>query len=97
MAITVSGVFGASASIATSNLVIPKANLPVLSSSDTDSDGAEVVFAILEKMVNSPVPLSSGNITATSSTSLTGSNQLRKTYTFTMTVGDIALSGLNVV
>ena len=97
MAITVSGVFGSSASIATSNLVIPKANLPVLSGSDSDSDGAEVVFALLEKMVNSPVPLSSGNITATSSTSLNGNNQLRKTYTFTFTVGDIALSGLNVV
>lgn len=97
MAITLSGVFGPSASIATSNLVIPKANLPVLSSGDDDSDGAEVVFALLEKMVNSPVPLTSGNITATSSTSLTGSNQLRKTYTFTFTVGNIALSGLDVV
>lgn len=98
MPITVSGVFGPNATIEAGNVLsIPRANLPVLSSSDDNTDGAEVVFAVLEKLVNTNVPLTSGNIIASSSTTLVNNNQLRKTYNFVLTVGNVALSGLDVV
>ena len=95
MALTVSQVFGSSASIESGDVLsIPRSNLAVLEGADDNDSGAEVVFALLEKLKDAP--LSSGNITVRSSTSLVNGNQLRKSYTFSFTVGDIALSGLNV-
>ena len=98
MSLTVANVFGAGASLDSTELSIPTNNLAVISGVSADySNGAEAVIALLEHLATStPLPLTSGNITSSTSTTLINTNQLRKTYTFTMTVGDIALKDLDV-
>ena len=98
MSLTVANVFGTGASLDGTVFSIPTNNLAVISGVDTDwTNGAEAVFALLEHLATStPLPLTSGNISSSVSTTLVNTNQLRKTYTFTMTVGDIALNTLDV-
>jgi hypothetical protein len=99
MSLTVANVFGAGSSLDGSALTIPTDNLSVISGVSADySNGAEAVFALLEHLAaGTPLPLTSGNITSSVSTNLVSGNRLRKTYTFTLTVGDIELNSLDVV
>lgn len=100
--VALTGIFGSGATIAGSGntvLMIPRANLPVLTSSDTDAAGQEVVFALLERLTSSSgiVALSSGNITASSNTNLISATTLSKSYAFTLTLGNIPYSGIDVI
>lgn len=99
MSLTIAEVFGAGASLDGTELIIPTNNLSVISGVSADfSKGAEAVFAVLDHLATSTeVPLSSGNIQSSVSTILLNDTQLRKTYTFTLTVGDIELNQLDVV
>jgi hypothetical protein len=103
MSLTIEDVFGSGATVndgGDGNIVIPINNLAVISGVSADySNGAEVVFAILDHFVTgTDVPLASGNIEGAVSTSLLeGGTQLRKSYSFNMTLGDIELSSLDVV
>jgi len=99
MSLTIAEVFGAGSSLDGSTLSIPTDNLAVIAGVSADySKGAEAVFAVLDHLATSTVvPLSSGNIQSSVSTTLLNETQLRKTYTFTLTVGDIELSQLDVV
>ena len=99
MAMSIQEVFGSGASLNASALSIPTNNLAVISGVTADyTNGAEAVFAILEHLANdTSVPLSSGYITSSVSTSLTSGNKLRKSYSFVFNVGNIALNDLDVV
>lgn len=98
MALNIVDVFGSGAILNGTSLTIPTDNLAVISGVSADySNGAEAVFALLEHLgVNTPTPLSSGNITRSVSTVLVGADKLRKSYTFSFTVGDIELNSLDV-
>lgn len=95
----VTDVFGVGTYVDETTVSIPTDNLAVISGVTNDYiQGEEIVFALLEHLATgTTLPLSSGNITSSVSTNLVNSNQLRKTYTFTMTVGDIQLNALDVV
>mgnify|MGYP006301609605 CR=1 FL=1 len=100
--VALTGIFGSGATITASGnsvLSIPRVNLPVLTSSDTDANGQEVVFALLERLTSASgiTALSSGNITAVSTTNLASASTLAKTYTFSLTLGNIPYSGIDVV